>query len=298
MVVDLPIFTGLPKIHKTPWGIRPVVPCHSVVQGPCSEVLSIILKTLLGDFPQILTSTKELVHNFETALKPKLRSMLHGQWKDRIFICTADIEGFYTNVPIKLCREKLGELVRQKYGRNREGKVKSDYVMNLFDIQQNNLIMKAQVNGEWHLVLQKDGLAMGMPAAPDIANLFAAWFEQRFPPEFYRHCLVFKRYIDDIFCLVSANSRDHCVEILKNYNIPGLKLNWEVSETKSVFLDLEIWRNPFSHNHQLKYRPYHPIVSLVTISNDYHGALDTRSSCFVQPSNLKCTGSPLRHILL
>ncbi len=56
--------------------------------------------------------------------------------------------------------------------------------------------------------------------------------------------------------MVTATSRDHCVEILKNYNILGLKLNWEVSETKSVFLDLEIWRNPFLHNHQLKYRPY------------------------------------------
>src|SRR5260370_8216585 len=163
MVVSLPKINVLTKIHKPSWGIRPVVPCHSVVQGPCSEVLSIILKTLLGDFPQILTSTKELVHNFETALKPKLRSMLHGQWKDRIFICTADIEGFYTNVPIKLCREKLGELVRQKYGRNREGKVKSDYVMNLFDIQQNNLLMKAQVNGECHLALPKNRLPLVIP---------------------------------------------------------------------------------------------------------------------------------------
>jgi hypothetical protein len=214
------------------------------------------LKTLLGDHPQILTSTKELVHSFETALKPKLRVMTNGQWRDRVFICTADIEGFYTNVPIKLCREKLGDLVKQKYGKTREGKVKADYVMSLFDVQQNNLIMRAQIEGNWHLVLQKDGLAMGMPAAPDIANLFAAWYEKRFSPEFYRHCLVFKRYIDDIFCLVTADSRDHCVEILKNYYIPGLKLNWDVSETKSVFLDLEIWRNPYSHTHVLKYRPY------------------------------------------
>jgi hypothetical protein len=39
-IISLPIFNGLPKIHKTPWGIRPVIPCHSVVQGPVSEFLS------------------------------------------------------------------------------------------------------------------------------------------------------------------------------------------------------------------------------------------------------------------
>jgi hypothetical protein len=97
---------------------------------------------------------------------------------------------------------------------------------------------------------------MGMPAEPDIANLFAAWYEARFPNEFYEHTLVFKRYIDDIFCLVTADSLDHCAEILRNYHIPGLKLNWEISETKAVFLDLEIWRNPFSYDHVLKYKPY------------------------------------------
>ena len=74
-VVALPVFNGLPKIHKSPWGIRPVVPCHSVVQGPVSEFLSKILKTLLGDHPQILTSTKELVFNLETACRDKLRRL-------------------------------------------------------------------------------------------------------------------------------------------------------------------------------------------------------------------------------
>jgi hypothetical protein len=256
LVVTLPIFNGLPKIHKTPWGIRPVVPCHSVIQGPCSEILSKILKGLHGDHPQILTSTRDLVHLIEGGLNPKLHNMTHLMWRDRVFICTADIEGFYVNVPIVDCRNKLSELILDHFGRDREGKIKSDYVLALFDIQQNNLVMKAKIRGKWEYVLQTDGLAMGMPAAPDIANLFAAWYEKRFAQVFYDHCLLFKRYIDDVICIVSANNLDHCVEILGNYTIPGLKLNWEISETNSVFLDLEIWRNPHSHNHRLMYRPY------------------------------------------
>ena len=72
IVLPLPVFNGLPKIHKTPWGIRPVIPCHSVTQGPVSEFLSCVLKTLLADHPQILTSMKELVHAFEFKLRDKL----------------------------------------------------------------------------------------------------------------------------------------------------------------------------------------------------------------------------------
>ena len=117
VVLPLPVFNGLPKIHKSPWGIRPVIPCHSVVQGPVSEFLSCILKTLLANHQQILTSTKELVHAFEYELRPKLATLSSLQWRSSIFICTADIEGFYTNVPIQDCTHELRDLITHKFGR-------------------------------------------------------------------------------------------------------------------------------------------------------------------------------------
>jgi len=256
MVILIPVFNGLPKIHKSPWGIRPVIPCHSVVQGPVSEFLSCILKSLLADHPQILTSTKELVHNLEHACRYKLANLSPLQWRRNVFICTADIEGFYTNVPIKDCTEKLRDLVFHHFGRNCAGKVKADFVTELFSIQQDDLIFRAQINGSWEYVRQINGLAMGMPAAPDIANLYAAWYEKRLPTAFLDKLLLFKRYIDDIICIVYADSLDQCEQILRNYSIPGLKLNWEVSETNAVFLDLDIWRSPYSQEQRLKYRPY------------------------------------------
>src|SRR5258706_6318523 len=117
MVMSIPVFNGLPKIHKSPWGICPVIPCHSVIQGPVSEFLSCILKTLLADHPQILTSTKELVYNLEYACRDKLAKLSSLQWRNNVFICTADIEGFYTNIPIKDCTEKLRDLIGWKFGR-------------------------------------------------------------------------------------------------------------------------------------------------------------------------------------
>jgi len=168
----------------------------------------------------------------------------------------ADIEGFYTNVPIKDCDLKLRDLIAHKFGRGRAGRVKADYIRTLFLTQQNNLVFRAQINRSWEYVKQTNGLAMGMPAAPNIANLYAAWYEQRLPTAFKDRMLLFKRYIDDIICVVHADSLDHCEQILRNYSIPGLKLNWEISETNAVFLDLDIWRSPHSRDHRFKYRPY------------------------------------------
>ena len=255
-IATIPVFNGLPKIHKSPWGIRPVIPCHSVAQGPVSEFLSKILKTLLADHLQILTSTKELVHNLEYACRHKLANLSTLQWHRNVFICTADIKGFYTNVPIQDCTLKLRDLVYHCFGWDCARRVKADYICNLFSVQQDDLIFRAQINGSWEYVRQTDGLAMGMPAAPNIANLYAAWYEKRLPAAFYDRMLLFKRYIDDIICVVYTDSLDHCEQILQNYSILGLKLNWELSETNAVFLDLDIWRTPFSQDHRLKYRPY------------------------------------------
>src|SRR5258706_2611331 len=60
LTITIPLFNSLPKIHKTPWAIRPIVPCHSVIQQPTSQMLSIILKTFLPQFPWILVSSKHL----------------------------------------------------------------------------------------------------------------------------------------------------------------------------------------------------------------------------------------------
>ena len=68
--------------------------------------------------------------------------------------------------------------------------------------------------------------------------------------------ILFKCYIDDIICIVYADSLSQCEQTLRLYNIPSLKLNWEISGTNAMFLDLDIWRSPSSCNHRLKYRPY------------------------------------------
>ena len=48
---------------------------------------------------------------------------------------------------------------------------------------------------------QKDGIAMGSPLGPTLANIFMGYVESKIIPTF-KHKLVYFRYVDDCFVLV------------------------------------------------------------------------------------------------
>jgi hypothetical protein len=179
LTIMIPLFNRSPKIHKTPWAIRPIVPCHSVVQQPASQMLSVILKTFLPAFPWILVSSKHLCRDIEGIVNPKLHLLTKPSWNRKVFICTTNISGFYTNVDIQDCSVRLRTLVEETYANTDRGDEKVRLITNLFHAQQDTLIFRVKtLHNNW-LIVQRDSLAMGMDAAPDIANLYAATYEHK-----------------------------------------------------------------------------------------------------------------------
>ena len=95
------------------------------------------------------------------------------------------------------------------------------------------------------LYCQKDGIGMGNPLGPTLANVFLCYYEKlwlnncpvEFKPVFYR------RYIDDTFMLFK--SRDH-VPLFLNYlnnKHPNIKFTHEVEDNyKLIFLDIMVYR--------------------------------------------------------
>jgi hypothetical protein len=119
---------------------------------------------------------------------------------------------------------------------------------------------------------------MGVPAAPDVANLFAAYYEKKFDKSFMNRCLLYKRYIDDVFVIIKADNREHAESLLReNVKFPGLKINWEFDSRHCVFLDLELYfarkwpgcviryrpfRKPMNNFERLPYITGHPLQML------------------------------------
>ena len=55
----VPRFHGIPKIHKTPTGMRPIIPCHSAIQNPAAKFVSKMLKPIVCALPMILQSSHQ-----------------------------------------------------------------------------------------------------------------------------------------------------------------------------------------------------------------------------------------------
>ena len=107
---------------------------------------------------------------------------------------------------------------------------------------------------------------MGIPAAPDVANLYMSYFEDSFANEF----ILYKRYIDDVFILVEADSKKAALEQCSKVHADGLTLTWSVEEKAVNFLDLTVtmeagylsfkrYRKPLNSYERLPFTSAHPL---------------------------------------
>jgi len=276
--VKIPVFHALPKIHKKQWGIRPIVPCFAAPQGPASMYLSQVLKKLLPQFETILVSSKHLVIEMERVNSTILKTTPFFGEGGNYYLCTGDVVGFYPNIEIQEARRIVSELVYSFFGNLEYGISITEFITKLFSVQQEDLVFKVITADFVTFYKQTNGLSMGLSAAPDIANLYAAYFERRFPHTFMNRCLIYKRYMDDIFCLLRASSRSHAEQLLKEHvKFPGLEVTWDISQQSCVFLDMEItlkkrwpggeiqykpYRKPFNNFERLPYITGHPLRML------------------------------------
>jgi hypothetical protein len=59
---NVPLFYGIPKIHKEPIKMRPIIPCHSAVQNPAAKCVSKMLKQIIQSVPSIIHGTKDIAN--------------------------------------------------------------------------------------------------------------------------------------------------------------------------------------------------------------------------------------------
>lgn len=227
----IPVFHGIPKIHKNPWKLRPIVPMHSYVLGPLARILHAMLLPVQRSFYWICESSRNLCS--EVAQYNKRASTY-------IRLHTGDVTGMYTNIQWRYFENAL-RLILEKG--------------NWYDEQTRSWILSAaeriwfsalfQVGSV--LVSQQDGVPMGLHCAPVFANLFMAFHEQQYldasPDLFYR------RYIDDIFAI------DPSDETLDQIRVQGLTITWTHSAHEQSFLDVRFHTHPESA--EVCFAPYY-----------------------------------------
>jgi len=220
---QIPVFHGLPKVHKTPWSLRPIVPSHSWVTSCLSQVVDHLCRPILQKLPWVVDSSKQVINNLEAISTDS----------DDVWICTGDVVAFYTNIDSEDCARVVAAAFQHYFPKSRiHGQTLAQMIKFIMD--HNYFSFQDQI---WK---QQGGLAMGTSCAPVLANIYAASFE--------RHkiigspgALLYNRFIDDILCIFKGNL-ERLTAFQKKVKLGSLVVKWDCSKLKNEFLDIEILR--------------------------------------------------------
>ena len=230
----IPRFYGIPKIHKNPMRMRPIVPCHQAMQNPAAKYVSKNLKPVVEQLPYVIKGTKDMATKLaKLTLDPRRKFFLVG----------FDLVAFYTNIDLQYCIESCKTYYKEVVKPDISSLVMMSHALN---VAFKNLIF--EFDGKFYQ--QLNGIAMGVAASPDGANIFAAVHEEEFLERdslSSRRIAFYGRYIDDGFMIVYAETAEDALAYSKSLvRFPGLELTWEVSERSLNFLDLMVYVNPLS----------------------------------------------------
>ena len=223
-----PRMYGLPKIHKVDTPLRPILSMCGSPQYDISKWLCELLKPVVQYYG---TRCVKDSFAFSDAIKTEKLSP-DG------YMCSFDVVSLFTNVPlqevINICADALY--------RNDEIDIE---LTTLSEESFKELILLATSGVEFSfnnmMYVQTDGVAMGSPLGPALANIFVGYYEQKIPdnewPELYF------RYVDDIFS--HFINRDKSVIFFERLNSlhPTLCFTVEGEEDGSLpFLDVRVTR--------------------------------------------------------
>lgn len=232
---QVPEFHAIPKVHKTPWKLRPIIPSHSWFSRKASEVCDFTLRECISRrFPWIVDSTKQVI----SLLQDKTVSR-----NDNIWLVTGDVEAFYTNVDIpetiNTIRTKTEGFVHID-GYNRED------IADLLDVIMNCNCFRFNEES----FKQSAGIAMGTSCAPAFANLNLAFKEDKIAEILATvvnnedGLIFYVRYIDDIF-FIYKGAKASLQSLLAKFNkqFEPFKIGWNIHSTSmaTVFLDVEFF---------------------------------------------------------
>lgn len=221
----LPEFHAIPKVHKTPWTLRPIVPSHSWVTTSASEVLDHLLQPLLEKLPWVIDSSKAVIQQLE---KVQVTSM------SPVWIMTGDVTSFYTNIPPQECAKVIAG-AWDLYCHS--SSISSSAILSMVRFVMDNNFFAYQ----GQTFRQIKGLAMGTSCAPVLANIYAAYFERKARIVHQEGVLLYVRYIDDILCLFQGTKKA-AARFAEVFRLGHLEVRWSVSSLRNEFLDIELIR--------------------------------------------------------
>jgi len=189
----LPIFYGLPKVHKNPISLRPVV-------SNTNSFLAIFSVWLDHKMKDLLPLVRSHIKNSTTLISQLKQLPLPTGAK----IFTADAVSMYTNIDTTLGIDAIRQFLITN-----ENDLPTNFPVQLFlnileTVMRNNIFSFGETY--W---IQEAGTAMGTPSACAYATLSYGHYEnESILNNFQDNLLFYRCYIDDVFGMWSPNGNN------------------------------------------------------------------------------------------
>jgi hypothetical protein len=236
---QIPIFYGMPKVHKNPTTLCSVVSCINSFSTIFSNWLDFKMKDLLFLIPSYIKDSRHL-----------LSELKHLQLPPNAKLFTADATAMYTNIDTNTGIRAF-KMLFSEYRNLIPSDFPQELFLNILRIVMENNIFKF---GDTYW-LQTQGTVMGTPAAPLYSILTYGYYENTtILNNFKTNLLYYKRFIDDIFSIwidydnsgkISAQSRTDPTKPWERFKhtlnqFGSLKWNVEPLTESTNFLDITI----------------------------------------------------------
>ena len=159
-----PMFYGLHKIHKTGSPLRPIVSSRRSVMYGVAKVLSKVLKPLVGKSSHHIQNTGNFVS------RAKGLTLHPGE-----HLTSYDVTSLFTSAPIDPALNIIKDLLEKDEKLNERTVLLVQNIIELLGFCLDNTYFSFQNK----FYEQVEGVAMGSPVSPIVANLYIEYFERK-----------------------------------------------------------------------------------------------------------------------
>ena len=237
-----PRMYGLPKTHKEGTPLRPILFTTGLSHHGLGKWLAGLLQPALERF-----SLHCISDSFTFA-----KAMQNFDVDPNVFICSFKVSSLFTNVPldetIKICSEALYD------DSDLQPHIPKDVLVELMKSATSSV----ELSFNSTMYKQTDGVAMGSPLSPALANIFVGYYEEMLFSQTQKPPIYF-RYVDDMFAVFDHEAEAD--EFLTKLNClhPSFKFTFKKGREKCLpFLDVYVERTDIGFETNAYTKPIFP----------------------------------------
>ena len=185
-----PRMYGLPKTHKPEVPLRPILSMTGSAHHELSKWLASLLQPVLDRYTAHCISDSFTFADYVRKLDGQIDS----------FICSFDVSSLFTNVSldetIAICADTLYNIP------DSQPCIRKEVFVELLHSATSTI----ESSFDNTIYRQIDGVAMGSPLGPALANIFVGYYEEKLFSEISKPAVYF-RYVDDTF-VVFQNEKE------------------------------------------------------------------------------------------